>query len=105
MMPPVYGSIGKKTRRMEVTMEKREHMRKNTKSLVDFATRGWTYLRSIENISAGGMFIRTRDIIEPGEELSMRFSLEGERRDQKGKVARTAANGIGVRFISQGAKE
>lgn len=89
--------------RTEVIMEKREHMRKHTKSLVDFATRGWTYLRSIDNISAGGMFIRTRDIIEPGEELYMRFSVEGKRHDLKGRVAWTAENGIGVRFLSEGA--
>lgn len=93
------------THRMEVIMEKREYIRKDSKSLVDFATRGWTYLRSIDNISAGGMFIRTRDIIEPGEELYMRFSLEGKRHDLKGTVARTAANGIGVRFLSEGIKD
>ncbi len=81
-------------------MEKREHTRNNTKSLVDFATRGWTYLRSIENISNGGMFIRTRDIIGPGEELDMHFSFEGKRSNRKGKVAWTAENGIGVRFLS-----
>ena len=81
-------------------MEKREHTRKSTKSLVDFATRGWTYLRSMENISDGGMFIRTRDIIGPGEELDMQFSFEGRRSYRKGKVAWTAEDGIGVRFDS-----
>lgn len=86
-------------------MEKRKKNRKRIQALVDFVSPGWSYLRTIGNISTDGMFIRTRDIIPPGDELTMRFGLEGQHIKIRGKVEWAKHDGIGISFLPGTEKE
>ncbi len=65
---------------------------------MDFTTPGWPYRRTIDNISAGGMLIRTRDTVSPGTELKFIFDLKGRFMDITGKIVWTRLDSLGVQF-------
>lgn len=65
---------------------------------MDFATPGWPYRRTIDNISAGGMLIRTRDTVPPGTELKFIFDLKGRFMEVKGKIVWTRLDSLGIQF-------
>ena len=79
--------------------DKREYVRINTRQRVEFVVGGRTYCGTIENKSHGGVFIKTRENLSVGQDISMTFqspSLINEERT--GKIARVALKGIGVKF-------
>ena len=80
--------------------EKRKHQRKPTLIYVDCSGKNYTFTDFIQNISAGGLFIETQIPLLIDHELSMTFTLPGAEDSTKitGKVVRTDANGIAVRF-------
>jgi len=63
----------------------------------------------IKNVSAGGVFIETSMAFEPGNYVTLEFSLPNQEEPTKvtGKIVRKSASGIGVRFtvVSQRMKE
>lgn len=59
-----------------------------------------TFRDSVGNVSAGGIYIRTRRPIEQGQRISLRFPiLAFDRRPSvEGRVVRREENGFAVRF-------
>ena len=84
-------------------MEKRRHERKACGQAVSYASPAAPYRGSIDNISAGGMLINTLDPVAPGVELTMDFTLSGERVSVRGEVVRLGNRSLGVEFL-QGEK-
>jgi Tfp pilus assembly protein PilZ len=80
----------------------REYPRLSCYLMVDFAAEGRAYRSCIRDISASGVFIETTDSFEPGQELSLCFSLsESEEMlpfKIHGQVTRIYSDGIGVRY-------
>lgn len=80
----------------------REYPRLSCYLMVDFAADGRAYRSCIRDISASGVFIETTDSFEPGQELSLCFSLsESEEMlpfKIHGQVTRIYSDGIGVRY-------
>ena len=79
---------------------RRRHERKRFSTIVDFTTLGRTHRDFIQNISAGGVYIRTRMPLSVGQELLMTFSLPRYEQHVKvlGEVVRVNSNGVGVKF-------
>jgi Tfp pilus assembly protein PilZ len=80
----------------------REYPRLSCYLVVDFAMEGKAYRSCIRDISAGGVFIETRDVFYQGQEISLCFSLN-ETEEMlpfkiNGKVTRTYKDGIGVQY-------
>lgn len=82
-------------------MEKRTHERKTCRKEVLYTSPAAPYRGSIDNISAGGMLIRTVDPVAPGVELTMDFSLSGEQVRIKGEVVRLGNRSLGIEFLPQ----
>jgi hypothetical protein len=80
-------------------MEKRRHERKTCGREVSYASPAAPYRGSIDNISAGGMLIRTVDPVAPGVELTLDFTLSGKRIRVRGEVVRLANRSLGVEFL------
>jgi Tfp pilus assembly protein PilZ len=80
----------------------REYPRLSCYLMVDFAAEGRAYRSCIRDISASGVFIETTDSFEPGQELSLCFSIsESEEMlpfKIHGQVTRIYSDGIGVRY-------
>jgi Tfp pilus assembly protein PilZ len=79
---------------------KRKHIRKLLVTVVDYATQGQAYKDFVQNISAGGVFIRTTVPASVGQELSLTFALPPYQAHIKitGEVVRISPKGIGVKF-------
>ncbi len=81
-------------------VEKREHARRPFITQVEYA--GGTFLGSSTNISAGGMYIETKEDLGEGPEIKLRFNL-----DDGGPIVIVTAeirfilkgSGLGVRFL------
>lgn len=80
----------------------REYPRLACYLMVDFASNGRAYRSTIRDISASGVFIETIDVFQPGQDISLCFTLS---EDQEmlpfkidGKVTRTFHDGIGVQY-------
>jgi uncharacterized protein (TIGR02266 family) len=67
---------------------------------VDYADSERVFKDYIQDISTGGVFIKTRESFNIGEEIVLSMSLAGEGNAFKipAEVARKAEDGIGVRF-------
>jgi uncharacterized protein (TIGR02266 family) len=67
---------------------------------VDYADSERVFKDYIQDISTGGVFIKTRESFSIGEEIVLSMSLAGEGNAFKipAEVARKAEDGIGVRF-------
>lgn len=78
----------------------RKRPRKACKLAVDYAISGRAYSDYVNDISAGGMFIETRDNFAVGQEMVLAFSFFKDQRPFKinGKVAWCGPTGIGVKF-------
>lgn len=80
-------------------MERREHKRKKYHATVDFASETRPYQRRIDNISQGGIRIRSRDPIARGTLLTLCFELPNENHMKLfGEVVRSGKAGLGVEF-------
>ena len=87
---------------------KREHERKSFHATVDYSNDSGFHRDFIDDISDGGVSIKTSTPYSVGEKISMTFLLpEHEKRLQiEGEIARIDAQGIGVKFkASQVQKE
>jgi Tfp pilus assembly protein PilZ len=79
---------------------KREHEREPFFMVVDYSVEGRFYKSHIQNISARGVFIRTRMPFKAGQEVSLTFPLPDYRKCIKitGEIVRVTPQGIGVKF-------
>jgi uncharacterized protein (TIGR02266 family) len=80
--------------------EQRAHPRKPYFTNVDYATKDRFHNDFIQNISAGGVFIETRESFVVGTEISLVFALPNDRIPVKigGTIVRTTPEGIGIKF-------
>lgn len=79
---------------------KREYERKPYSAVVNYTVNAEAYTDSIQDISAGGVFIQTVKSFSEGQEVSMTFPLpiSEENINVRGEIARIADIGIGVKF-------
>jgi pimeloyl-ACP methyl ester carboxylesterase len=79
---------------------KREYERKPYSAVVNYTVNEDTYTDSIQDISAGGVFIQTVKPFSEGEEVSMTFPLpiSEESISIDGEIARISELGMGVKF-------
>ena len=90
--------------KMIIKEAKKEGDRKNVRISclisVDYADSERIFKDYIEDISAGGVFIKTKESFSIGEEIVLSMSLSGEGNAFKipAQVVRKAPDGIGVRF-------
>jgi len=79
---------------------KRKHKRKPCLLAVDYSTPDRFYREFIQNISAGGIYIETREPLSKGEDISLTFSVPSSETPIRltGKIVRTDKSGIAVEF-------
>jgi pimeloyl-ACP methyl ester carboxylesterase len=79
---------------------KREYERKPYSAVVNYIVNEDTYTDSIQDISAGGVFIETDKSFSAGQEVSMTFPLpiSDETISINGEIARISELGMGVKF-------
>jgi Tfp pilus assembly protein PilZ len=80
--------------------EQRKYPRKPYFREVDYATNNQVFRDFIQNLSAGGMFIETRELFCVGQEITLVFSLPdcGKPVKIRGEIVRHGPQGIGVAF-------
>ena len=78
----------------------RENVRKPYNMVVDYSAQDRFCNDFIQNISVGGMFIRTRMPFLVGQKIMLTFPLPKSQKHVKvtGEVIRTTAEGIGIKF-------
>ena len=83
--------------------EKRESERKTVKATVDYSVKDKFYSDMLENISAGGAFIRTTRLFQAGNSTTMVVSLPKMEKNfkVKGEIVRLTDEGFGVRFAEE----
>jgi Tfp pilus assembly protein PilZ len=83
--------------------EKRESERKAVKVSVDYSVKDKFYSDMLENISAGGAFIRTTRLFQAGNSTTMVVSLPKMEKNFKikGEIVRLTDEGFGVRFAEE----
>jgi len=83
--------------------EKRDSERKAVNISVDYSVRDKFYSDMLENISAGGAFIRTTKLFQAGHSTTMVLSLPKMDRNIKikGQIVRQTGDGFGVRFAEE----
>lgn len=80
--------------------EQRKYFRRSYFRDVDYATNDQVFRDFIQNLSAGGMFIETRQSFCVGQEITLVFALPacGKPVRIRGEIVRSGPQGIGVRF-------
>ena len=83
--------------------EKRKTERKTVKISVDYTVKDKFYSDMLENISAGGAFIRTTRPFQTGHSTTMVVSLPKTERNiiVKGQIVRLTNEGFGIRFTEE----
>ncbi len=83
--------------------EKRDSERKSVNVSVDYSVKDKFYSDMLENISAGGAFIRTTRLFQTGHSTTMVLSLPKMGRNIKvrGEIVRQTGDGFGVRFADE----
>ena len=80
----------------------REYPRLSCYLMVDFAAKGKAYRSCIRDISAGGVFIETKDEFEPDQQVALCFTLTESNESLpfkiRGRVSRVYPDGIGVQY-------
>jgi len=78
----------------------RKHPRKESLITVNYASKGRAYQNFIQDISAEGVFIETREPFTVGDKILLTISYSKELRPFKieGEVARIDPKGVGVKF-------
>ena len=83
-------------------IEDREYERKNVSIPIDFVSSGQLYKEVTKDISAGGMFIKTKkhSRFKKNQQISMVFMLSDNSKPFKltGKIIRSESEGIAVQF-------
>jgi len=79
---------------------RRKHEREPFFMVVDYSVEDRFYKSYIQNISAGGVFIKTRMPFKAGQEASLTFPLADYQKYIKitGEIVRVTPQGIGVKF-------
>ncbi len=78
----------------------REHNRRSCLIAVDYSTQERFFRDFIQDISAGGIFIETRELFANGQEIHLTFSIPNSEIPFRitGKVTRATDDGIAVKF-------
>ncbi len=78
----------------------REHDRRSCLIAVDYSTQERFFRDFIQDISAGGVFIETRELFTIGQEIYLTFSIPNSEIPFRitGKVTRATQEGIAVKF-------
>jgi Tfp pilus assembly protein PilZ len=78
----------------------RKHERQECLIIVNYAVKGRAYQNYIQDISAEGIFIETREIFSVGDEILLTISYSNEVRPFRitGEVVRISPQGVGVKF-------
>jgi len=81
----------------------RKYPRKPCSIDTDYAIQNKAYKDFIENISAGGVYIKTKETQSIGHEVTMTFMLAGHSKPitVTGKIARVSAQGFAVKFYRE----
>lgn len=89
-----------KTAKKVLSKERRKSTRKPCYRAIAYATRGFSSIEYIKDISAWGLFIRTQKNISVGEDITMTVPTPGNDSTIKiiGEVVRRNSKGIGVKF-------
>ena len=79
---------------------RREYERKSFLETLDYTSAAGAYRDFIKNISEGGVFIKTRNPLSVGDEISMTLldSKQKKRLKMQGEIVRIEREGIGVKF-------
>ena len=79
---------------------KRKHSRKSCLISVDYSTPERFYREFVQDISAGGLYIETREPLSKGEGISLTFSVPDSQVPIRvtGEIVRTEESGIAVEF-------
>ncbi len=79
---------------------KRKHNRKSCLIAVDYSTPERFYREFIQDISAGGLYIETREPLSKGEKISLTFSVPDSQMPIRvtGEIVRAEESGIAVEF-------
>jgi hypothetical protein len=85
----------------DIKIDQRQHHRNPLAVPVEYVARDRAFSDFIQDISAGGMFIETRQLLSVGQKLSMSISLFCFKDPIKinGKIVRITPKGVGVKFI------
>ncbi len=81
--------------------ERRKSSRESCSTAVAYATQNFSSIEYIQDISAWGVFIRTKKPVPIGEDITMTIPPQsGSNSSIKiiGEVVRTTAKGIGIKF-------
>lgn len=83
--------------------EKRDAERKALKVSVDYSVKDRFYSDILENISAGGAFIRTTRLFRTGNSATLVFFMPKLEKNikVKGEIVRLTDDGFGVRFAEE----
>ena len=86
---------------VEVNVDERICQRKPLSVTAELIIADDCYLEQLIDISIGGAFIRTDNIIELGKEIDLAFSLPNseEAVSLRAKIVRCTETGIGVKFL------
>ncbi len=77
----------------------REEIREACLIAADYNIQGRLYSNFIQDISAGGVFIETRNSYPTGEKITITFSIDDQNTFKiTGEIARSTSAGIAVRF-------
>jgi hypothetical protein len=81
-------------------MERRRYPRKACFVYVDYVVRGRSYNDAVNNISQGGVCIRTQRPFRPGAEIGLDFPLLGLTTHIEGRIAWAGPRSVGIEFRS-----
>lgn len=79
---------------------KREHSRQSCLIAVDYSTKDRFFKDFIQDISAGGVFIETREPFKIGQKVALTFTIPNSQVPFRvsGEIARSSSDGIAVKF-------
>ncbi len=81
----------------------RDDTRKNFKETIHFTMKDRNYTGISEDISSGGMFIKTEDSFSVGQSIIINIPLTNKQKHIKvpAEIARVMPEGIGVEFLKK----
>jgi Tfp pilus assembly protein PilZ len=79
----------------------RDYNRKSCLIAVDYSSQDRFFRDFIQNISAGGLFIETREVFSAGQEIGLTFSIPNSQIPFRisGRITRTSSEGVAVKFL------
>jgi len=79
----------------------RDYNRKSCLIAVDYSSQDRFFRDFIQNISAGGVFIETREVFSTGQEIGLTFSIPNSQIPFRisGRITRTSSKGVAVKFL------